>query len=134
MPNEGKSEASPWNVPDPRPDLALPKRKGDMVERLRPYGQEESFSANVVLFTHGERGADMFVVLDGQIDMSLPAASGESKIIAHHQRFDFSGELNLLNSQGSLVEARTVGESRLLRIPRSAGCSDSRAQRVISRI
>jgi thioredoxin reductase (NADPH) len=134
MPNEGKSEESAWNVPKPRPDLAFPKLTEDMVDRLRLYGQEESFPANFPLFTHGERGVDMFVVLDGQIDMSLPAASGESKIIAHHQRFDFSGELNLLNSQGSLVEARTVGESRLLRIPRSAGCSDSRAQRVISRI
>ena len=61
----------------------------------------------------------MFVVLAGQIDMSLPAVSGESRIIAHHQRFDFSGELNLLNSQGSLVNARTVGECRLLRIPRN---------------
>jgi thioredoxin reductase (NADPH) len=119
MPNEGKSEESAWNVPKPRPDLAFPKLTEDMVDRLRLYGQEESFPANFPLFTHGERGVDMFVVLDGQIDMSLPAASGESKIIAHHQRFDFSGELNLLNSQGSLVEARTVGESRLLRIPRS---------------
>ena len=119
MPNEGRGEASAWNVPDPRPDLAFPKLTEEMVERLRPYGREEAFPASVALFSHGERGVDMFVVLYGQIDMSLPAASGESKIIAHHQRFDFSGELNLLNSQGSLVDARTVGESRLLRIPRS---------------
>jgi thioredoxin reductase (NADPH) len=119
MPNGRKNEADAWNVPDPRPDLAFPKLTEDMVERLRPYGQEETFPANVSLFTHGERGVDVFVVLDGQINMSLPAANGESKVIAHHQRFDFTGELNLLNSQGSLVEARTAGESRLLRIPRT---------------
>ena len=119
MPNEGKTEASAWSVPDPRPDLAFPKLTEDMVERLRPYGEEETFPANIPLFNNGDRGANMFVVLDGQIDMSLPAARGETKIIAHHQRFDFSGELNLLNSQGSLVDARTVGECHLLRIPRS---------------
>jgi len=119
MPSEMKSEASAWSVPDPRPDLAFPKLTEDMVERLRPYGQEETFPANIPLFTCGEREVDMFVVLDGQIDMSIPAASGKSKIIARHQRFDFSGELNLLNSQGSLVEARTAGDTRLLRIPRS---------------
>jgi thioredoxin reductase (NADPH) len=119
MHSEGKSEASVWSVPDSRPDLAFPKLTEDMVERLRPYGREESFPANAPLFTFGERGVDMFVVLEGQIDISLPATSGESKIIAHHQAFDFSGELNLLNSQGSLVEARTTGESQLLRIPRS---------------
>jgi thioredoxin reductase (NADPH) len=90
-----------------------------MIERIGPYGREETFPANVPLFTHGERQVDMFVVLDGQVDISLPVANGESKIIAHHQRFDFSGELNLLTSQGSLVDARTVKESRLLRIPRN---------------
>ena len=61
----------------------------------------------------------MFVVVEGAVEVSLPVAGGESKLIARHTRLDFSGELNLLTSQGSLVEARTVEESRLIRIPRS---------------
>jgi len=61
----------------------------------------------------------MFVVLDGEVSISVPAVDGETKIIAHHRRFEFSGELNLLNSQGSLVDARTVAPSRLLRISRN---------------
>ena len=119
MPDEEKSDFSAWSVPDPRPDLAFPKLTEEMIERLRPFGVEETYSENTALINCGEREADMFVVLAGQIDMSLPAMSGESRIIAHHQKFDFSGELNLLNSQGSLVNARTVGECRLLRIPRN---------------
>ena len=120
MANDGTNENSAWNTPEFRPDLAFAKLTEEMVERLRSYGQEESFPANVLLFTYGERRVDMFVVLDGQVDISLvPSADGESKIIAHHQRFDFSGELNLLTSQGSLVQARTVKASRLLRIPRN---------------
>jgi thioredoxin reductase (NADPH) len=82
-----------------------------MVERVRSYAREETLPANVPLLTRGERQVDMFVVLDGEVDVSLPTANGESKIIAHHQRFEFSGELNLLTSQGSLVEARTVKET-----------------------
>jgi thioredoxin reductase (NADPH) len=119
MTDNGESKTSAWNTPDFRPDLAFPKLTEEMVERMGSYGREETFPANVPLFTHGERQVDMFVVLDGEVDISLPAANGESKVIAHHQRFDFSGELNLLTSQGSLVEARTVRESRLLRIPRN---------------
>ena len=119
MTDNGESKSSAWNTPDFRPDLAFPKLTEEMVERLRSYGREETLPANVPLFTRGERQVDMFVVLDGEVDVSLPTANGESKIIAHHQRFDFSGELNLLTSQGSLVEARTVKESRLLRIPRN---------------
>jgi thioredoxin reductase (NADPH) len=119
MTDNGESKTSAWNTPDFRPDLAFPKLTEEMVERLGSYGREETVPANVPLFTHGERQVDLFVVLDGEVDVSLPTANGESKIIAHHQRFDFSGELNLLTSQGSLVEARTVKESHLLRIPRS---------------
>jgi thioredoxin reductase (NADPH) len=119
MADNGESKTSAWNTPDFRPDLAFPKLTEEMVERLGSYGREETFPANIPLFTYGERQVDMFVVLDGEVDISLPAANGESKVIAHHQRFDFSGELNLLTSQGSLVEARTVRESRLLRIPRN---------------
>jgi thioredoxin reductase (NADPH) len=89
-----------------------------MVERLRSYGREETFAPNTPLFKQGDRQIDMFVVLDGEIEISLPAADGECKVLARHHELEFSGELNLLNSQGSLVEARTVVESRLLRIPR----------------
>ena len=120
MTDNGESKTNAWNIPEFRPDLAFPKLTEEMVGRLGFYGREETFPANVPLFSHGERQVDMFVVLDGEVDIYLPATNGESKVIAHHQRFDFSGELNLLTSQGSLVEARTVRESRLLRIPRNA--------------
>ena len=113
------SHNSAWNVPDFRPELAFPKLTEEMVERLRAYGREETVPANHSLFHRGERQIDMFVVLDGEISIFLPTANGETKVIAHHRRFDFSGELNLLNSQGSLVDAQTVMESRVLRIPRN---------------
>ena len=119
MSEERNSHTSASNVPDFRPELAFPRLTEEMVERLRPYGREETFPANHTLFTYGERQVDMFVVLDGEVMISLPAADGEIKVIAHHRRFDFSGELNLLNSQGSLVKAQTVSESRILRIPRN---------------
>ena len=119
MADEETSQPSAFNNPEFRPDLAFPKLTEEMVDRLRAYGQEETFAANVLLFTHGERQIDMFVVLDGDIDISLQPTDGVSKVIAQHHKYDFSGELNLLNAQGSLVEARTVSPSRLLRIPRS---------------
>src|SRR5580698_1082669 len=119
MPEEGNSNTLASNVPDFRPELAFPKLTEEMVERLRPYGREEILPENLLLFAPGERQVDMFVVLDGEVTISLPVSDGETKIIAHHRRFEFSGELNLLNAQGSLVGAQTVIESRILRIPRS---------------
>ena len=107
------------NVPEFRPELAFPQLTEEMVERLRGYGQEEIVAANQCLFSRGQRQVDMLVVLDGEVVVSLPGPNGEPRVIAQHRRFEFSGELNLLNSQGSLVEAQTAMESRLLRIPRS---------------
>jgi thioredoxin reductase (NADPH) len=119
MADNEESKPSAWNNPEFRPDLAFQKLTEDMVERLLPYGREEEFPANITLFRQGDRQVDMFVVLDGEVEIFLPGGNGEPTVIANHKRFDFSGELNMLTSQGSLVEARTASASRLLRIPRN---------------
>ena len=64
---ERNGHTSTTSLPDFQPDLAFPRFTEDMVERLRPYGREETFSANYSLYTRGERLIDMFVVLDGEI-------------------------------------------------------------------
>jgi thioredoxin reductase (NADPH) len=107
-----------WSGPEFRSDLAFPMLSEDMVRRLRSYGSEESFSSNNTLYTHGDRQIDMYIVLDGGIDVYLPVHGGETKIFARYRKFEFTGELSLLNSQQVMVEARTVGEGRLLRIAR----------------
>ena len=110
-------ENNAW-TPDFRADLAFQKLTEDMVDRMRAYGHEENFPADVVLFTYGERKVDLFVVLEGEVHACLPAGNGEAKVFPRQQSLAFLGELNLLTSQGSLVEARTLVESRLLRISR----------------
>lgn len=102
-----------------RPDLAFPKLSAEMVDRLRSFGYEESFPADTCLYRHGDRNTDLFVVLEGGIDVILPDADGRMKVYNEIRTFNFSGEFNLLNSQGAVVEARTVMPSLLLRIPRA---------------
>jgi len=103
---------------DFRRDLAFPNLSSEMIQRLRSYGSEEAYPENVTLYTHGDRESDMFVVLEGGIDILLPTPGGGHKVFARHRKFAFSGEFSLLNSQRSVTEARTVMESRLLRISR----------------
>jgi len=118
MDDRATSKSSAWNTPEFRADLAFQKLTEEMVVRMRAYGREESFPANAVLITHGQRKIDLLVVLEGEVHASLPAGNGEAKVFARQQRFGFLGELNLLTSQGSLLEARTATESLLLRISR----------------
>jgi thioredoxin reductase (NADPH) len=113
-----KTPGFDWFGIEFRPDLAFPHLTEEMVERLKVYGSEETVPANTALYAQGDREIDMFVVLEGGVDVFLPALNGESKIYGQHRKLDFTGEFNLLNNQRSLVEAHTVDESRLLRISR----------------
>src|SRR5258705_6982894 len=62
---------------------------------------------------------DMFVVLEGKIDIILPSGGGQPNFYPRHRKNNFTGEFNLLNSQGAVVEARTLVPSTLLRISRA---------------
>src|ERR1700748_3420848 len=118
--NEGlKAVFLDWLGAPFRPDLAFPKLSADMVQRLRSYGGEETAPTDTCLYSHGDRNIDLFVVLEGGVDISLPEEHAEAKIYNQIRAFNFTGELNLLNSQGAVVEARTVEPTRLLRIPRA---------------
>jgi Cyclic nucleotide-binding domain len=87
--------------------------------RLQAYGNQESFPAGAALYTHGDRKTDMFVVLEGEVEIYLPSSEGDAKVFARYRKHNFTGEFNLLNSQGALVEARTIAPSTLLRISRT---------------
>jgi thioredoxin reductase (NADPH) len=105
-----------WTGTDFRQDLAFPKLTEEMIERIKPYGHEETFPADKTLYACGDRRIDMFVILEGGVNVFPPASDGGVKIYRQLHKFDFTGELNLLNSQRAVVEARSNGESRLLRI------------------
>ena len=100
-------------------ELAFPELTADMVERLHYYGAQESFPAGATLYSYGQRRIDMFVVLEGEIDVTLPSCGGESKIYVRHHKRNFTGEFNLLTSQGAVVDARTAVPCTLLRISRT---------------
>jgi thioredoxin reductase (NADPH) len=105
-----------WTGTDFRPDLAFPRLTEEMVERLKTFGHEETFPADERLYACGDRYIDMFVVLEGGVNIFLPASGGGVKIYTQHRKFNFTGEINLLTSQRAVAEARTASVSRLLRI------------------
>ena len=87
-----------WTGTDFRPDLAFPKLTEEMVERLKPYGHEETFPADETLYTYGDHGTSICSSSSrvGWI-FSLPTPGPGVKIYsAESARFDFTGELNLL--------------------------------------
>jgi thioredoxin reductase (NADPH) len=104
---------------DYRWELAFPELTDEMVERLRVYGNQEQFPACARLYTHGDCRIDMFVVLDGEVEIFLRSPEGDPKLFVRHHQHNFTGEFNLLTSKGAVVEARTKVPSTLLRISRT---------------
>jgi thioredoxin reductase (NADPH) len=91
----------------------------DIIERLRPYGTEETFEASSFLFIRGERDVDMFVVLDGELEIFDNTIQEPVGIVATLTDGQFTGELDLLDSRQTLLDCRAVRRTRVLRISRS---------------
>ncbi|HEY3706052.1 MAG TPA: FAD-dependent oxidoreductase [Terracidiphilus sp.] len=107
-----------WFGPEFRSDLAFPILTEDQVERLKSYGEELRIPAHSALYKQGDRLIDMFVVLEGGVDVSVPGPDGANLVYGRHRANSFTGEFNLLNSQKAIVGASTVMDSRVLRISR----------------
>ena len=114
-------DAKNASVPDVpfRSDLAFPRLSDEMLQRTRSYGSEETVAENTQLYTYGDRDTDMFVVLSGEIESRLLVEGGRSKCFRLLSAGEFTGELNLLNTQRTVALARTTRTSRLLRISRT---------------
>jgi len=91
-----------------------------MIERLHIYGSEETVEGASILFVRGDRDVDMFVVLDGEIEVFESTGQGRENIITRLLKGQFTGELDLLDNRRTLLGCRTVKQSRILRISRSS--------------
>jgi thioredoxin reductase (NADPH) len=106
-------------MPAFRPEMAFPSLTEEMVERLHGYGHVETLEPETALFARGEREVDMFVVLEGTLEIYGQDEKNERKLLATLVERQFTGELDLLSSRRTLVDGCTLTRCVLLRIPRA---------------
>src|SRR4051794_30247274 len=106
------------DFPTFRPEMAFPPLTDAMIEIIRGYASEVTEPAGITIFARGERSTDMFVVLEGNVNVYISEESTNETVadLGDHQ---FTGELNMLNDQPTLVGGRTTVPSVLLRVKRS---------------
>jgi len=90
----------------------------EMLERLKSYGQVECFSSSEVLLDRGTRRADLFVVIEGQLELFERRNNGRSLTVSTLNAAQFTGELDLLGGREVLLSCRTTRASKVLRIRR----------------
>jgi thioredoxin reductase (NADPH) len=93
-----------------------PMLSQEMVHRLKGYGETRTFDASLTLFERGSRGGDMFVVLEGRIELFEDKPGHSVGALATLTKGQFSGELDLLSGRDGLLSGRTARGSRILRI------------------
>lgn len=101
-----------------RRDQIMPRLTREQIEQAQAFGSEEDVPVGTVLFERGDRSVDFFVVLTGEIDIYEQTLDGERRITTLGPS-QFTGEADLLNAREVLVGARTLVDSRLIRIPRT---------------
>ncbi len=57
------------DLPAFRPEMAFPPLTDDMIEIISAYASDFTVSADTTLFACSERGTDMFVVLEGNVNI-----------------------------------------------------------------
>jgi len=98
----------------------FPVLNSDQVTRLTEYGQVEDLPKGSLVFERGDRGADFFLVLDGNIEIFDFDENGEPNVFTVHGKNQFTGELDLFNNREILVGGRTGVDSKVVRLCRAA--------------
>lgn len=85
------------------------------IAELREFGTEEAVEAGDVLFRAGDETYDLWVVLEGVVDIVRPDLEGETLLVTHTAG-RFLGELNMLTGERVYLTARVRERGRVLRI------------------
>ncbi|GJD51219.1 Ferredoxin--NADP reductase [Methylobacterium crusticola] len=112
--------ASGLDPTDPyqREAQTYPRLDPEMVARVARYGAEETIPAGRCLYRRGDRAADFFLVLEGEVETFDEDLRGERRVFARHRPGQFAGETNFLNGRESLVTSQACVDTRVVRVPR----------------
>jgi thioredoxin reductase (NADPH) len=90
----------------------------EQLARAMKYGIPRTYSSTTLLYRQGEREADFYIVLAGALETFWKDAADREERSITLEAGEFSGELNLLNQRETLIAARALIGSSILRIPR----------------
>ena len=100
------------------PSGAYAKLSSEQITSAARYGIQRSYTANTQLYRQGERGADLYIILEGAVQTFWSDAITRQEYFITLEPGEFSGELNLLNQRETLIASRALSGSSVLRIPR----------------
>jgi thioredoxin reductase (NADPH) len=94
-------------------NVAWPVLSAEELADMASFGSERRTAAGELLFEAGEASYDLFVVLEGEVQVLRPGG-GEGALIASYGPGGFIGELTLLTGQHRYLDGRVTQAGRVL--------------------
>jgi thioredoxin reductase (NADPH) len=85
------------------------------IDRIRPIANLRKVAAGDVLFRPGDTRVPFFVLLSGGMDIVQPCFNGD-RLIVKHTAGEFTGEVNMISGQPSLVLGRITEPGDVLEV------------------
>src|SRR5918995_3656292 len=90
----------------------------EALERLAGTMRARRFRRGEVIFHIGDPGDALFVIVTGEVKISLPSETGEEAILATLRPGDVFGELALLDGAPRSASATALGPTETVMLPR----------------
>ena len=88
----------------------------DVLTHLARALQQRNVAPGTAVFQEGDAGHDMFVVLDGEVEVLKKSRRGRQQRVAILGPSDMLGEMSIIDVQPRSATARALAPTRLLRI------------------
>jgi CRP/FNR family transcriptional regulator, cyclic AMP receptor protein len=88
----------------------------DVLTHLASMLQQRRVAPGATVFQEGDQGHDMFVVLDGEVEVLKKSRRGRTQRIAILGPSDAFGEMSIIDVQPRSATVRSLAPTRLLRI------------------
>jgi thioredoxin reductase (NADPH) len=99
-------------------DEIYPRLASDQIASLERIGRERALRAGEVLFEQGTADAPFYLVLEGAVEVFLPAGPDADRVLAVHHAGEFIGDVDLLAGRATVVSARAREAARVLEVER----------------
>lgn len=101
------------SAPNGRDEVAWAVLDASELSEVSAFGAERSTTTGQLLFQAGEASYDLFVVLEGEVEVVRPDGA-DAVLIAAYGPGGFVGELNLLTGQRRTLDCRVTRPGRVL--------------------
>ncbi|MBV6634204.1 MAG: FAD-dependent oxidoreductase [Alphaproteobacteria bacterium] len=109
-------EAKLTRAPNDVPHSIRPILTDAQVDRLRPFGVEDSAGTEEVVISEGQRNVDFLVILSGRLEARHSNSDGTYTSLADHGAGGIMGEIATMSGQASLVFVSALEPTTFVRI------------------